>query len=96
MRRTGKRTADLGPAIYEVVWSAAALHVVTLLAVLAAAMLFGVEDLAAIGGIVRVLSVLIWGGALLVLLTGGVVALARTLGRAPADQLHDSWLDDGP
>jgi hypothetical protein len=94
MQRTSKRTADLGPAIYDVVWSAAALQIVTLLAVLAAAMLFDVEDFEAIGGIVRVLSLLIWGGAFLVLLTGGLVALARTLGEAPVDRLHDSWLDD--
>jgi hypothetical protein len=94
MQRTGKRPADLGPAIYEVVWSAAALHIVTLLAVLAAAMLFDVEDFAAIGGVVRVLTVLIWGGAILVPLTGGLVALVRSLHQAPDDLLHDTWLDD--
>jgi hypothetical protein len=90
-----QQSDGLRAAIYGIVWYAAALHLVTLAALLAAGMLFAVDDLATIRAVVSGLSIAIWGGAVLILLVVGLISLVRWLGQAPpADPLHDVWMDE--
>ena len=97
VERPGEQDDGAGATIAGVVRSAASLYFVTLLAVFAAALLYGVFDFETIGSIVLVLSVVIWGGALVVLIAGGLVSDARRDREAerasPGESLHDPWLD---
>ena len=81
-----------------IVRSAANLQLVTLLAVMSAALLYWVFDLATLGSIVAVHSVVIWSGALILFIAVGSDADAR---RSRDEErgslessLHDPWLDD--
>jgi hypothetical protein len=90
-----QQSDGLKASINGIVWYATALHLVTLAALLAAGMLFAVDDLATIKAVVSGLSIAIWGGAVLILLVVGVITLVRWLGQAPpADPLQDAWLDE--
>ncbi len=81
-----------------IVRSATNLQLVTLLAVMAAALLYGVFDLATLGSIVAVLSVAIWSGALILFIAVGSDADARRIRDEERgsleSSLHDPWLDD--
>lgn len=78
-----------------VVRNAAALQLVTLSALLAAGMIFGVNDLAVIKAVVAVTGVAIWGVVALLFVRAGWGSLVRWLRQAPpADPLHDLWLDE--
>jgi len=95
MQRINERTDRLRAAIYGVVWYAAVLHLVSLSALLAAGMLFAVNDFATVRAVVSGISLAIWGIAASILAPLGLIALVRWLGKAKrADPLHDPWLDE--
>jgi hypothetical protein len=95
MEETEKPTIAPRAAAYANVWHAAALHIVLLMALLAAGMIFAVNDWATVKAVVAGLSLAIWGVAALILIPVGLVWLLEWMRPSPSEEpLHDAWLDE--
>jgi hypothetical protein len=92
MQQVDEQTDAPSATISRLIWSAVAINVVLVSALLTAGLIFAV-DFAMAADVALKFSVLTWG----VLIPVGLLSLGRQVRQeTPAEPLHDSWLDGEP